>query len=148
MSKRFLLLLAAYVVPTFLLGFVWHLVLFDAYYKQLAIYRDQPIIPFGLGSMILQGVIFAWVYPRLTANATGMSGAFRFAMGAALLSWSFTTLAVAAKSPMTSIGGYMLIETGFTIVQFLLVGPALALAARASTSSSAGDLLTTSPPPA
>jgi hypothetical protein len=44
---RFLLGVLAYLVPTFALGFVWHLNLFDDYYRALAIYRNEPIIPFG-----------------------------------------------------------------------------------------------------
>jgi hypothetical protein len=132
MTKRFLLLVFAYVVPTFLLGFVWHLVVFDSYYKELGIYREHPIIPFGFGSMLLQAVLFAWVYPRVVARPGSLTDGMKFAAVAALLSWSFTTLAVAAKHPMTSIPGFMAIETGFTIVQFLLVGPLWVLAARAS----------------
>jgi hypothetical protein len=132
MSKRYTFLVLAYVVPTFVLGFVWHLVLFDAYYKNLGIYRDAVIIPFGFGSMLLQAGLLAWVYPRIAAAPASMSSAMKFAAGAALLSWSFTTLAVAAKHPMTSIAGFMTIETGFTVVQFLLVGPLWALAARST----------------
>lgn len=129
MSKRFFLLVLAYVVPTFLLGFVWHLVLFDAYYHELGIYRADIMIPFGFGSMLLQALIFAWVYPRVV-TAPSMPSGMKFAAGAAVLSWSFTTLAVAAKHPMTSISGFMAIETAFTVIQFLLVGPAWALVAR------------------
>jgi len=132
MTKRYLLLLFAYVVPTFLLGFVWHLVLFDSYYKELGIYREHPIIPFGFGSMLIQAALFAWLYPRVVARPESLTDGVKFAAVAALLSWSFTTLAVAAKQPMTSIPGFMAIETGFTIVQFLLVGPLWVLAARAS----------------
>jgi hypothetical protein len=33
---------------------------------------------------------------------------------------------------MPSVGGFMLIETAFTLVQFLLVGPLLALSVRAA----------------
>ena len=40
-----------------------------------------------------------------------------------MLSWSFTTLAVAAKNVMASVPNYLLIETGFTIVQWALVAP-------------------------
>jgi hypothetical protein len=140
MTKRYVLLLFAYIVPTFLLGFVWHLVLFDSYYKELGIYRDDPIIPFGFGSMLLQAVLFAWVYPLVVARPAAMSGGMKFAAGAALLSWSFTTLAVAAKHPMTSIPGFMAIETGFTVAQFLLVGLLWALAARSSPSVRAARL--------
>jgi hypothetical protein len=138
MAKRYVLLLFAYIVPTFLRGFVWHLVLFDSYYKELGIYRDDPIIPFGFGSMLLQAGIFAWIYPRVVARPAAIAGGMRFAAGAALFSWSFTTLAVAAKHPMTSIPGFMAIETGFTIAQFLLVGPLWALAARSSAARSTG----------
>lgn len=130
MSRRMALTMAAYVVPTFLLGFVWHLVLFAQYYEGLRIYRPDVIIPFGLGSMLLQGGIFAWAYPKLVERPQQVGTGLKFAGLAALLSWSFTTLAVAAKHPMTSIGGFVAIETGYTALQFLLVGPLLALASR------------------
>jgi len=41
----------------------------------------------------------------------------------AVLSWSFTTLAVAAKNVMSSVPDYLVIETAFTIVQWAMVGP-------------------------
>src|SRR5258706_8299764 len=129
--KRFWLLVLAYVVPTFLLGFVWHLVLFDAYYRELGIYRADPIIPFGFSSMLLQAVIFAWAFPRIVTTPS-LANAMKYSGAAALLSWSFTTVAVAAKHPMTSISNYVIIETAFTAVQFLLVGPAWALVTRQS----------------
>ena len=130
MTRRFVLNLLAYVVPTFVLGFVWHLVLFAQYYRDLGIYRSDVIIPLGLSSMVLQGAVFAFVYPRLVAEPESMTGALRFGAIAALLSWTFTTLAVAAKHPMTSIGGFVAIETAFTVVQFLLVSPLLAISSR------------------
>src|SRR5262249_10200431 len=111
------------------------LVLFADYYRDLQIYRPDVIIPFGFLSMILQGSIFAIVYPRLVARPWAIGDAMRFAAGAALLSWTFTTLAVAAKHPMTSITRFVVIETSFTVVQFILVGPLLALTSRLGRSS-------------
>lgn len=129
---RFALGVLAYLVPTFALGFVWHLVLFDGYYKALAIYRNDVIIPFGFLSMLLQGLLFAWIYERIFAGRPGRQGANAAAYGilGALLSWSFTTLAVAAKNVMTSVPDYMLIETAFTAVQWIMVGPLTTLAFR------------------
>ena len=46
--KRYVLPVLAYVIPTFALGYAWHLVLFDSYYKALQIYREDIIVPFGL----------------------------------------------------------------------------------------------------
>jgi hypothetical protein len=39
----------------------------------------------------------------------------------AVLSWSFTTLAVAAKNIMASVPNDLLIESAFTLVQWTLV---------------------------
>jgi hypothetical protein len=127
---RFFLAILAYVVPTFALGFVWHLVLFERYYAALAIYRSDIIIPFGLLSMLIQSVIFAWVYERTFAqrNAPLLSRGLTYGVLGAVLSWSFTTLAVAAKNVMTSVPDYLIIETAFTAVQWIMVAPLTALA--------------------
>ena len=130
MRRPFTLALLAYLIPTFILGYVWHLQLFTNYYQALGIYRPDVIIPLGFLSMLVQGVIFAAAYPRLVDQPWRPASGMRFAGLAALLSWSFTTLAVAAKHPMTSVGGFMLIETAFTAVQFAMVGPLLAWSAR------------------
>jgi hypothetical protein len=130
MRRPFVLAVLAYVVPTFLLGFFWHLKLFAGYYRDLGIYRPDVIIPFGFLSMLLQGAIFAAAYLRLAERPAALASGIRFAAAAALLSWTFTTLAVAAKHPMTSVSGFVMIETAFTLVQFLLVGPLLPLSVR------------------
>jgi hypothetical protein len=126
---RYTLAVLAYVVPTFALGFVWHLVLFDGYYKALAIYRPDIIIPFGFLSMLVQAAIFAWIYDKAFAQQSGTLVSRVLAYGAvgAVLSWSFTTLAVAAKNVMTSVPSYLLIETAFTVVQWIMVAPLTAL---------------------
>jgi len=126
---RFFLGILAYLVPTFALGFVWHLMLFEDYYKALAIYRSDIIIPFGFLSMLIQAVLFAWIYQRAFARGDGglLGRALRYAAFGAVLSWSFTTLAVAAKNVMTSVPNYLVIETAFTVVQWMMVGPLTAL---------------------
>ena len=130
--RSFWLGVAAYLVPSFPIAFVWHLVLFEQKYHALGIYRDDPIIPFGLASMAIQSVIFSWVFPRVFAGNRGsiLRDGLLYGLGAGLLSWSFTTLGVAAKHPMASISDYVVLETAFTILQFLIVGPLIALAWR------------------
>jgi hypothetical protein len=136
--KRYVLTVLAYLVPTFALGFVWHLLLFQSYYEALAVYRSDVIIPFGFVSMLIQAVIFAWVYERAFAGARGrlLFRALRYGAVGALLSWSFTTLAVAAKNVMASVPDYLVIETAFTIVQWTLVAPLTVFSRRSSDFSS------------
>jgi hypothetical protein len=140
--KRIAIGALAYLVPTFALGFVWHLVAFKGYYEALAMYRRDVIIPFGFASMTLQALLFAWVFDNTVARWS-LNWARRglyFAAFGAVLSWSFTTLAVAAKNVMTSVPAYLLIESAFTVAQWLIVGPLMALVFRPDTSAAASRL--------
>lgn len=141
MTMRYGLAILAYLVPTFALGFVWHLVLFEEYYAALQIYRSDIIIPFGLFSMLIQAVIFAWIYDKAFASLSGtwLPRSIRYAAVGGILSWSFTTIAVAAKNVMASVPDYLLIETAFTVVQWIIVAPltALAFAGRRTTQAKA-----------
>jgi hypothetical protein len=123
--KRYVVCVLAYLLPTFTLGYLWHLVLFQSYYEALAIYRQDIIIPFGFLSILLQGAIFAWMYGKAFARAGGsvLSRTLRYGAVCAALSWSFTTLAVSAKNVMASVPDYLLIETAFTLAQWALVAP-------------------------
>jgi hypothetical protein len=130
--RGFWLGVAAYLVPTFPIAYAWHLVVFAPQYDALGIYRPDPIIPFGFASMLIQGIVFSWAYPRIfpRRGSGTLSSGLAYGLALAVLSWSFTTLAVAAKNVMTSIPLYLALETGFTLLQFLVVGPLIAVAHR------------------
>jgi uncharacterized membrane protein len=132
MGRPFWLAVAAYLVPTFPLGYFWHLKTFRAQYDQLAMFREPVLIPLGLSSMLIQAVLFAWLYPRIfsTSRDVWLQSAGGFALVMGVLAWSFTTLPVAAKYRMTSVSQFLLLESAFTAVQFLVVAPLIALAWR------------------
>jgi hypothetical protein len=131
-ARSFWLGIAAYLVPTFPIAYAWHLVVFAPAYDALGIYRPDPIIPFGFASMLIQGIVFSWAYPRLFPGrgSSILIPGLVYGLALAILSWSFTTLAIAAKNIMTSVPTYIELETGFTLLQFLIVGPLIALAYR------------------
>lgn len=131
-TRGFWLGFAAYVLPSFPIAYVWHLVAFAAAYDALGIYREDVIVPFGLASMLIQGAIFSFAYPRFFAARSGgwLVPGLVYGAGMAILSWTFTTLAVAAKHPMTSIPDFVVLESGFTVLQFVIAGPLIALAHR------------------
>ncbi len=126
------LAVAAYILPTFPLGYSWHLTLFKEEYERLDLYRAEVIIPFGLASMAIQALLFAWLYPRIfdTRRDAWRRGALGFGLVFGVLAWSFTTLPVAAKYQMSSVGDFLLLETGFTLLQFAVVSPLVSLACR------------------
>jgi hypothetical protein len=124
--KKLILAVLAYVLPTFPLGYFWHLKTFADYYKSLHVYRDELIIPFGLLSMLVQGVVWAVIYRRLFPGQSIVAGAIKFAALALPLSWSFMALAVSAKHQMTSPYAYLGIETAFVTLHYLVVSPLIA----------------------
>jgi len=102
------------------------------HYHRLDMYRAEVIIPMGLAAMLIQASFFSWAYPRLFSikRADWKAGAVWSAATFACLAWSFTTLPVAAKYRMTSVADFLALETCFTLVQFAVVAPLIALAHR------------------
>lgn len=124
--KKHILAILAYMLPTFPLGFFWHLTVFADYYKSLHVYREEIVIPFGIVSMLIQGVVWSIIYRRLFAGESILKGALKFALLACPLAWSFMVLAVSAKHQMSSVSGYLSIETAFILVQYAVVSPLIA----------------------
>ena len=125
MNRRILGALA-YIIPTFPLGYFWHLSTFAGYYKSLEIYRDEILMPLVLASMVIQGLVWSWLYERLFAGEPVARGAAKFAAIAFPIAWSFMVLAVGAKHHMSSVSGFLVIETAFLLVQYVVASPLIA----------------------
>ena len=142
MRKSFWLAVLAYLVPTFPLGYFWHLVTFADRYHRLDMYRDEVIIPLGLASMVIQALVFAWAYPRLfpVNRVPWQRGAIGFGCVFGVMAWSFVVLPVAAKYRMASVPDFIVLETCFTALQFAVVSPLIALAYRLGDRQAASTL--------
>lgn len=112
----FYLLILGYLAVSFALGAVWHMVFFKEYYKKLAIYSniDKPRFSFGLTSMLLQGIVFAYVYPLIASS-------WLFGLGLFMIQTSFAVFAEAGKQNATSLSGFVTIQIAFCAVQTILV---------------------------
>ena len=56
--KRFLLAVLSYFVLTMLWAYPWHILWFHDLYQELgAMTREPPIIPFGMASIVIQGMV-------------------------------------------------------------------------------------------
>jgi hypothetical protein len=137
MRKSFWLAMLAYLLPTFPLGYAWHLVTFKDAYDRLELFRAEVIIPFGLTAMLMQAVIYAWAFPNLfsTRRQDWLSSAAKFCGVFAALAWSLMVLPVAAKYQMSSVTEFLKLETAFTLLQYAIVSPLIALAWRGSGTS-------------
>ena len=128
--KKHILSILAYMLPTFPLAYFWHLTIFANYYKTLHVYREEIIIPFGIASMLIQGVMWSIIYRRLFDGEPILKGALKFALLACPLAWSFMVLAVSAKHQMSSVSGFLSIETAFILIQYAVVSPLIAMVYR------------------
>lgn len=117
----------AYVAITFALGFVWHLVIFKNLYHRLAIYTrlDDPIIPLGLLSMLIQGAVLAYLYPQVVGVQSSVIDGITYSLLMGLFLASSAVLAEAAKQRVTSLRIWLVVESLYYLIQFLLAGLAI-----------------------
>lgn len=120
---RVLLGTLGYLFVTFPLAYFWHLVAFKSTYDSLGyITRDEPIVAFGFGAILLQGILLAIIYPRLCRGTSFVTGALFFAAVMGLYHWSTHVLAEAAKHELSSLPLWFGIETLYLTIQFVLAG--------------------------
>lgn len=124
--KTYLLLVAAYIVPTFAMGIVWHLAIFKSNYDSIHVFRENLSVPLGLLTITIQGLVLAYIYPRLKTDGSTVYEGFRFAAIIGTIFWSIQAVAAAAKHHMDSLPTFLLLETGFFVLMFVVVGPAMA----------------------
>jgi len=117
----------AYVAITFVLGFIWHLIVFKNLYHRLAIYTrlDEPIIPLGLLSMLIQGAVLSYLHPQVVDNPGSMFEGIRYCLLMGLFLASSAVIAEAAKQRVTSLRIWFVVESLYYLIQFLLTGLAI-----------------------
>ncbi len=122
-TTRFVLTALAYIIPTMILGYTWHLIIFKDLYDSLQIYnRTEPIIPLGFTSMIVQGLIIAYLFPFYAKGNYTLVRAVKFSLLMGLFLFSVSTLANAAKIHVSDMQSWLLIQLAFTLVQFGIAG--------------------------
>jgi hypothetical protein len=118
----------AYLVVTFAMGYVWHLVLFKDLYARLAIFSrlDDPVVPLGFAAMLIQGGVLAYLYPKLSGSGPLLLEGLGFGLLMGLFIASSAVLAEAAKQRVSSLSTWLGIETAYYAIQFALAGIAIA----------------------
>ena len=124
---RHLLAFLSFVIPTLVLGFGYKFHLFNDAYAQLAMYRDDVAMGYAFGSLIIQGVFWAWLCARLFIYETFIKRAVKLFCVAFPIGFSFNVCVIAAKHTMSSVTSFALYETVFTFLMYLIVCPLIAL---------------------
>ena len=125
--KKFVYAALAYVVLTFPIAAGWHLVLFKDLYEQLGIFtREEPLIPLGIASIVMQGIVLAYLYPRFYRGGRIISEGLRFGLLTGILMASIAVFAEAGKQQVASLGTWLLFESAYYLLQFGFLGVVIA----------------------
>lgn len=131
MNRKFTLAVLGFVVASFALAAPWHLIWFhDQYVAMGAFTRGDPIMPFGVLAMILQGVVFAYFYPLFYKHKGGghpIHRGIQYSLFMGLTVWTVMVLATAAKFNIEPVLDFVVFSTTFQILQFVLVGITMGL---------------------
>ena len=124
---KILLAAAGYAVIVFPLALGWHLWLFKEKYQSFGYFAAEPNVPLGLATIVIQGLALALIYPKFHSGSDGFARAFQFAGLLGLFFWTSHVLALVAKQNVPNAGGFVLMETGYLVVQFGLFALVLGL---------------------
>ncbi len=128
--KKILYCTLAYTGLTMLIAFPWHLMIFkDAYYALTPFMRAEPIIALGFLTMLVQGAVLGYLYPMYYAKKGGnpVKTGITFTIIAGLLIYTVMGPATVAKYDVTDSGQFLLLHTGFQLIQFIITGAAIGL---------------------
>ncbi len=124
MSQKFLTGWLGYIIITFALGATWHLILFRNVYDALGVYAnlDHPNFVLGILSMVIQGWLLSWLFPRFCRGQHPLKEALMFFWLMGLFFGSGSVIAEVAKQHVSSLTLWFLLAGGFTFIHFTLIG--------------------------
>ena len=127
-AKNFILTALAYLVLTFPLAYVWHLVAFRSFYERIGYFGEkEPIVALGFLTVAAQGLLLAYAYPYFQRGGHTLVEGMRAAAIFGGIIVSVHVVAAAAKNHAPATAEWFLFESLYFVIQFALIGFALAL---------------------
>ena len=125
--KQFALTVGAYLLATMIVQPLNHFAINKAHYAAVSFVRPDPIFPLGMSSMLVQGAVMAWLFPRVRGAGGGLAEALKFALIMGAFLGSYMVLAEPAKYQVPSVASWMGVEALATLLQYALFGLLLGL---------------------
>jgi hypothetical protein len=127
-TKKILLATISYVILTMAVAYPWHMIWFHELYEAMGVYtRPEPNILLGMLSMLMQGVIIAYLYPFYYKAGNPIIQGIKFSIIVGTIVYSVMGFAMAAKIDINPISTYLLYNLTFQFFQFILTGAFLGL---------------------
>jgi hypothetical protein len=120
-----LLTVLAYIVVTFGVQGTSHFVINAGHYAAIPIMRTEPVVAMGITSMIIQGLLFAWLFPIFNRTGSSVKNGLLFSWAIGVFLSSYIVLGEAGKYAIPSIPSWVVVETSSSFVQFTVFGAIL-----------------------
>ncbi len=112
----------AYVVTTFAVQGASHFAINSVHYAAIPIMRAEPVIPMGIASMLIQGLIFAALFPAFVRGAATVWDGVKLSWTLGAFLASYVVLGEAGKYAIPSIPSWIAVEASVAFVQYTLFG--------------------------
>jgi hypothetical protein len=131
------LTVVAYVLTTFAVQGASHFAINADHFASIPIMRAEPLVPLGISSMVIQGLIFGWLYPAYATGGSTLRKSILFSWLIGGFLASYIILGEAGKYAIPSLSSWIAVETSAAIAQFTIFGVWLGLIHRAAVTSPA-----------
>ncbi len=121
-SAQVALTILAYVLTTFAVQGTSHFAINADHFAAIPIMRAEPMIPLGIASMVIQGLIFASLYPSYANSASTIRKGIIFSWLIGGFLASYIVLGEVGKYAIPSVAGWIAVEASSAFVQFTLFG--------------------------
>lgn len=96
--KRIILATVSFVILSMAVAYPWHRVLFHQIYLDMGAFtRAQPLVPFGVLAMVIQGAVIAYLYPYWYSGQKPLVSGIRFSLIIGLMVYTVMVFATVAK---------------------------------------------------
>ena len=127
-NARTILAALSYPVLSLPLAGIWHMVIFASIYRETgAMSRSEPLIAFGLLSMIIQGIVLAHLYSRWYRGGTPLLSGIVFGLVAQALIHSVLAFSKVGEMDINPVATYLSHALPFYLVQAVVTGAAIGL---------------------
>lgn len=123
-TKRNGVLFIGYIIVTFILAYIWHLVIFGSAYAELGIssLRPEPIFQFGLLAIIIHAVVFTYFFAKFFEPKANLASALKLSLGLGAVITAYAALSVPAKFEIEPASQYVWLELVFGVIHYSVIG--------------------------
>ena len=128
MIQKYIISTITYFILTMSIAYPWHLIWFHDVYLELGAFtRPEPIIAFGMLSIVIQGFIMAYLYSRYYRGGHPVAEGIKFGLIYGLVIYTVMAFTTVAKFDINPISTFLLYHSIFQLIQFIVTGAAMGL---------------------